>query len=189
MAYQFMLMGAMAAGAALDLYQSKRRERYTRMGEELERNEMRLQMQQEQLASSEQSLFQGEQLRDILATQRALAASRGQLSGAGSNLAVSQASIRAFNADEHARQLTQTFRKNQFESAQRLQGINRTARNQERRFSNIAKGVNLASSFADGGSFSDWQKTSKRKAKWDSLNKHKSATMGSFGKGTFANTF
>ncbi len=189
MTFPFMVMGAMAAGAALDIYQSKRKERFTRMGEQIERDEMRLQMQQEQLASSEQSLFQGEQLRDILATQRALAASRGQLSGVGSNRAISESSIRAFNADEHARELSQSFRKHQYESAQRLQGLNRLARNTERRYSNIAKGINLAGGFAQAGSFGDWQKASKRKAKWGALNKHKQETMGSFGKGTFSNTF
>ncbi len=189
MSYQFMMMGAQAAGVALEIYQGKRRERYTRMGEELERNEMRLQMQQEQLASSEQSLFASEQLRDILATQRALAASRGQISGAGSNLANAQSSIRAFNADEHARELSQTFRKHQFESAERLQNINRIARNQERRFGNIAKGVSLISGNQGYSGMQDWQKGRKKQAKWDSLNKYKQETMGSYGKGTFANTF
>ncbi len=189
MAYNYMLMGAMAAGHGLDIYQGRRQERYTRMGEELERDEMRLQMQQEQLASSEQSLFQGEQLREIMATQRALAASRGQLSGAGSNLAISQSSVRAFNADEHARELSQSFRKHQYESAQRLQGINRVARNQERRFGNIAKGINLASTNEMFGSFQGWMKDNKRQNKMNALNKYKQETMGSFGRGTFANTF
>jgi len=182
-----MLLGAMAAGHGLDVYQSKRKERYTRMGEDLERREMQLQMQQEQLASSEQSLFQSEQLREVLATQRVLAASRGQMSGAGSNLAVSQSSIRAFNADEHARELSQSFRKHQFESSQRLQGLNRTARNQERRFSNIAKGVNLLS-VNELYSNKSSMKNAKRKSKWDARNRWKQDTMNSIENGTFGNT-
>ncbi len=141
----FMLMAAQAAGYATSIYSRKAQEKMARYGDELDRGQMRLQMESEQLASTEQALYNTERLRDVLATQRALAASRGQQSGQGSNLMVAQASQRAYNADENARRISMSFRKNQFESMQRLMGIKAVGRNSLRRSQNIQQGFNMLS--------------------------------------------
>ena len=145
MSLAYMLLAAQAAGYAASIYGRKQQERYTRMGENLDRQERELQMQQESIASSEQSLYSSEKLRDVLASQRAIAASRGVQAGQGSNLAISEQSKRLQGADERARQLSQSFRKHQMESYNRLHSLNQAGRNVKRRADRFSQGINLLS--------------------------------------------
>ncbi len=145
MSFAYILLAAQAAGYATSIYGNKRAERYTRAGEDLDRQQRELQMQQEALAGSEQSLYSSEKLRDVMASQRALAASRGVQSGQGSNLAISERSQRLHGADERARQLSQSFRKHQLESYDRLYKLNSSGRNVKRRADRFVQGMNLLS--------------------------------------------
>ena len=145
MSLAYILLAAQAAGYATSIYGQKKAERYTRLGEELDKQERQLQMQQEQLAGQEQSLYSSEKLRDVMASQRALAAARGVQSGQGSNLALSEQSQRLHGADERARQLSQSFRKHQLESYDRLYKLNSSGRNVKRRADRFVQGMNLLS--------------------------------------------
>lgn len=145
MSLAYILLAAQAAGYATSIYGEKQQERYTRIGDKLDRQERGLQMQQEVLASSEQSLYSLERLREVMASQRALAAARGVQAGQGSNLAMSQQSQRLQAADERARQLSLSFRKHQMESYNRLYSLNAAGRNVKRRSDRLVQGMNLLS--------------------------------------------
>ena len=145
MSLAYILLAAQAAGYATSIYGQKKAERYTRLGEELDKQERQLQMQQEQLAGQEQSLYSSEKLRDVMASQRALAAARGVQSGQGSNLALSEQAQRLHGADERARQLSMSFRKHQLDSYNRLYSLNSAGRNVKRRADRFVQGMNLLS--------------------------------------------
>ena len=145
MSLAYILLAAQAAGYATSIYGQKKAERYTRLGEELDKQERQLQMQQEQLAGQEQSLYSSEKLRDVMASQRALAPARGVQSGQGSNLALSEQAQRLHGADERARQLSMSFRKHQLDSYNRLYSLNSAGRNVKRRADRFVQGMNLLS--------------------------------------------
>ena len=145
MSLAYILLAAQAAGYATSVYGQKRAEKYTRAGDQLDRQERELQMQQEALASSEQALQSSERLREVMASQRALAAARGVQSGQGSNLAIANRSLSVYNADERARQLSMSFRKHQMESYDRLYSLNAGGRNVKRRADRFVQGMNLLS--------------------------------------------
>jgi hypothetical protein len=143
MSLVYMLLAGQAVGYAASIYGKKQEERYTRAGEQLDRQERQLQMEQEQLASQEQSLYSSERLREVMSSQRALAAARGVQSGQGSNMALAQRDIRTYNADERARQLSMSFRKHQMDSYNRLYSLNQAGRNVGRRADRFVQGMNL----------------------------------------------
>lgn len=145
MSLAYILLAAQAAGYATSIYGEKKVERYRRTGEQIDRQERELQMQQEVLASSEQALQNSERLREVMASQRALAAARGVQSGQGSNLAIANRSVSLYNADERARQLSMSFRKHQLDSLNRLYSLNSAGRNVKRRADRFVQGMNLLS--------------------------------------------
>lgn len=121
MAFPFMLLATQAAGIGMNLYARNKAKKYeemgmqySRMGAQLEANEMGLRMEQEVLASKEQSLISTENLREVLASQRAIFASRGTKAGQGSAHGVQEKSIRTYNADERARKLSLDFKNKPF---------------------------------------------------------------------------
>ncbi|HHT9129275.1 MAG TPA: hypothetical protein ACFYEC_00230 [Candidatus Brocadiaceae bacterium] len=143
MSFQFLLLGAQAAGIGLNMYQRRKEQRYQNVGADIEIQDLGLQMQKEQLASTEEAVANMERLRETLATQRAIYASRGQKVGQGSPVAIAQGQIRAQGYDERARQLSMGFRKYELESKQRLIGLNKQARRSERRTKDFMQGLNL----------------------------------------------
>lgn len=145
MSLAYILLAGQAAGYASSIYGKKRAERYTRMGEELDRQQRELTMQQETLASTEQAVLSSERLREVMATQRAIAGARGVQAGQGSNLAISEQSQRLQAADERARQLSLSFRKQQMDSYNRLYKLNAGGRNATRRADRFLQGMNLLS--------------------------------------------
>lgn len=145
MSLAYLLLAAQATGYAASIYGQKRAERYTRLGEELDRQQRELQMQQESLASQEQAVVSSEKLREVMASQRAIAAARGVQSGQGSNLAIANRSLNLYNADERARQLSMSFRKYQMDSYNRLYSLNAAGRNVKRRADRFTQGINLLS--------------------------------------------
>jgi hypothetical protein len=157
MAFNFLLLGAQAAGIGLNMYQRRREARYqnkaddlSNQGADIDIQNLGLQFEKEQLASTEEAVNNMDRLRDTLATQRAIFASRGQKAGQGSAQTIGQGQIRAQGYDERARQLSLGFRKYELESQKRLiglgktaRGINKTARRSERRTQNFMQGLNL----------------------------------------------
>lgn len=142
MSFPFMLMAAQAAGLGVQLYAQKRASRYEKMAVDFEKQELGLRMEQEALQSTERSLFDTEQLRETLASQRAIFAARGGNPGQGSLARVPGASIRAHAADERARSISMGFRKSQIESQMKLLDINRRNNRRERNTSNLLQGLN-----------------------------------------------
>lgn len=132
MAFPFLLLAAQAAGIATNLYAERSQQRFERTGERLTEAQIGLRMNQEQLANTEQTLYQTEQLRETLASQRAIFAARGQSVGSGSARAITEKSMRAFSQDQQARSISQGFRKHQLESNLRLMNIGTQARQSRR---------------------------------------------------------
>ena len=145
MALPYLLLAAQAAGIGMNLYAQRRAEKFTRIGEELEKQQLQLRMSEEQLAYTQKSLYGVEQLREVLASQRAIMAARGQAPGLGSAKALETRSVNVFNADERARQLSQTFRKNQLDSQMSLYNINRSTRKAQRKMNSVMQGLNMFS--------------------------------------------
>jgi hypothetical protein len=141
--YSFLLFAAQAGGFAANVWGRKKQERYTNWGAQMERNELSLQLQKEQLASTEEAIANTERLGEVLATQRAIFASRGVQSGQGSARALATKQIGTYNADERARQLSMSFRKHQIESTNRISKMNQSARRAERKTANFMEGINL----------------------------------------------
>ena len=150
MAFPFILLATQAAGIGMNLYAQSRAEKFTQMGEELDKMQLRQRMGEEQLASSQKSLYNLERLREVMATQRAIMGARGQMPGVGSAGALTQKSIGSFNKDEEARRLSQTFKQNQFESQMRLYGLNRANRQSKRGSKIMQQGLNMFSFNAFG---------------------------------------
>jgi hypothetical protein len=143
MAFPFLLFAVQAAGIAMNMYQRKQQEQSSNMGAEADRRELQLQFKREQLASSEESLANTERLRDVMATQRAMYAARGQQAGQGSPVAIAARSQNLYQADERARQLSLSFRKYQTEAQQRLIAIGQKARRTERKTQDLLGFTNL----------------------------------------------
>jgi hypothetical protein len=143
--YEFMLLGAQAAGFGMNIFASKAQSRLQKIGNDIDARETQLQMQQESLASTEQSLFNSERLRETLAFQRAIYASRGQSAAQGSAVSNTNSSVRAFNADERAREISLGFRKHQLASGQRLRNIGLQSDRLGRKAKLFEQGVNLLS--------------------------------------------
>ena len=106
-------MGAQAAGSIAGGYMSSR---FTKQAAQLEQQQIGLRLQQEVLASNQQSIFNLRQLEETLASQRAMSAARGAMPGMGSALAIERKSIRAYKKDEQARALSLGFLKTQRKS-------------------------------------------------------------------------
>lgn len=103
---QFILMGAQAAGAIM----SYKMEKYAGA---IEKQQIGLRLQQETLASNQESLQDLRRLEETLASQRAIMAARGVSSAAGSAQRIQSSSVRAYQRDEEARNLSMGFLKTQ----------------------------------------------------------------------------
>jgi hypothetical protein len=106
---QYLLMGAQIAGAISDVYGQHQSYKMSKRAQQFEEGQINLRMQQEGIASQQQSLLNLESLQEVLATQRAFAGARGFTPGVGSALAVEQKSIHRFRQDEKARELSLSF--------------------------------------------------------------------------------
>lgn len=135
MAFPFMLLAAQAAGIGANLYSQRRQARaenraldqqaeWMDVGLGMQMGDLSLEMEQDTLASTEQSLFNMEQLRETMAAQRAIFGARGQMPGVGSANSVANKSINTFNSDESARETNKKINKFKLESKGRLLKIN-----------------------------------------------------------------
>lgn len=156
MSFEMLLLASQAAGLATNLWATSRANKFDNLGTEMQQRELDMRMQQEQLASSQESLIGMEKLRDVMSSQRAIFAARGQTAG-GSNYFIGQNSVRAFNQDENARNLSVGFKNYYLKANQNLMGIKSAGRQSGRHMENFSKGVNMMSfnSFGDGSSIDD----------------------------------
>ncbi len=93
-------------------------------GAALERAELDLRMEEELTASMEQAAASSEALNEVLASQKALFASRGQKSDAGTALAIKNKSIQNYLADERSRELGLQFKKYNIENKKQVSKLN-----------------------------------------------------------------
>lgn len=106
---EYIMMGAQAAGMIGDIWANSKSSGIAKRGQQLEEQQLDLRLEQERVASQEQTLASLDMLAETLATQRAMMAVRGGSPGAGSNLAISQKAIATTAKDEVARDLSMGF--------------------------------------------------------------------------------
>jgi hypothetical protein len=165
----YMLMASQAAGIGMNMYAQRRAEKMTRLGEKLDlmglQNQLQTgamqfetaqlqldtRMKEEQLAFTQQALFDTERLREVMATQRALFSARGQMPGVGSAGAISNKSVNAFNADERARDLSQLFAKNRLNNQKSLLKLQKSAFDTDIRSKMVGINVGRAGRKAQAG--------------------------------------
>jgi hypothetical protein len=148
-----MLLASQAAGLAANLWATNKANKLDSFGTLMQQRELDLQMQQQQLISTQESLVGLQRLTDIMSSQRAIFAARGQTPG-GSNYFIGQNSIREYNADEEARKLSVGFKKYYLKASQNLMGLESVGRKGARNFDALSKGTNMMSfnSFGSGSS-------------------------------------
>lgn len=139
-----MLLASQAAGLATNLWATSRANKFDSLGTYMQQRELDLQMQQQQLISTQESLVGLQRLTDIMSSQRAIFAARGQTPG-GSNYFIGQNSIRDYNSDEEARKLSSGFKKHYLRASQNLMGLELTGRKSARNFDMMEKGLNMMS--------------------------------------------
>jgi hypothetical protein len=150
--FQYILLAAQAAGLVANILQTKRENKIDRQGLQIQQRDLDLRMQQEQLASSQESLYNMARLRDTMASQRAIFAARGQSSAQGSNFFIGQNSISSFNEDEQARKLSLNFRQHYINVNKTLASMETTGRIHARKGRLLSEVLNTIS-FNSLGSF------------------------------------
>ena len=139
----YLLMGVQAAGAIGDIWANEASLSVSKRGQQLEEAQLDLRFKQERIASNEQSILNLEQLAETLATQRALMSVRGGMSGIGSNLAIENKSLNAFNRDEQARTLSLEFLGQQRESQKAVGRISFAGKQAESAAKSFGKAFNM----------------------------------------------
>lgn len=145
-------LAAAASGIAVNLYGNAQSNRAMKAGGRADKAQLDLQMEQDSLASVEQSLFNTEQLREVMSSQRAIFGARGQMPGTGSALAIEQKSLRGYGADERARELSTNFRKTQLLGRKSLVDIQRFGEKAKMGAQLASQGMNMISTNAISGS-------------------------------------
>ena len=222
---QYVLLHAQAAGLAANIWQTSKQNRLdtqaTRLQQQVlsmrtqiqqrqleintqqqQQNELDIRMEQESLVSAQESVADLERLRDIMSTQRAIVAARGQ-SMQGSNYLIGQQTVQGFNADEQAGKLSLGFRKYYYKANQNLLGIEqkinsnllelgknvnssllemgRKARKGERQGELIKQGVNMMSSNSFASLFDSDGGVNHVVGKINNMNTPFSGSTGTFG--------
>jgi hypothetical protein len=100
---------------------------FTRIGGELERQELDLKLEEAEIGYYEQALYNADQIRETLASQAAIFGARGQRIGAGSAKAITDSSIGAYGQDTKMLELSRKFTKNNILNRKSLSSINQAA--------------------------------------------------------------
>lgn len=145
MSLPFILLAAQAAGFGGSLYAGRQQNKFNKMQYELNTQEMGLRLNQERLQSTEATLFNTERLRETLASQRAIFATKGQLSGQGSAHFTGEKSVRAFTADERAKALSQGFREHSMKHKTSLLKVKMLGQKAQRRNNQLLQGMDMFS--------------------------------------------
>ena len=155
MSLPFILLAAQAAGFGGSLYAERQQSKFSKLQYGLNQAELGLRMDQERLQSTEAALQSTESLRETMAAQRAIFATKGQLSGQGSAQHLGQKSFRAYSADERARALSQGFREHSLKNKSRLMKVKMLGQNVQRRNKQLFQGLDMMSfNNSFGGFFS-----------------------------------
>ena len=112
MSYQYLLMGAQAAGYATSIWGTTQANKMLGIGAQLDKEALDLRMQQNTLASTEQAIANQERLREAVGLQAAIFAARGQQGGTGTAGALQTKTLTEFGREERARQLNLLFSNN-----------------------------------------------------------------------------
>ena len=94
-------------------------------GAQIDQDMLDLQMKQSRLASRQRSLSNIENLKEVLSSQRAMFAARGQAIGQGVSAIATQKSLSNFGREEQARRLNQKYGELQIKGHKALTEINR----------------------------------------------------------------
>lgn len=123
MSLEIFLLGMQASGAIADYASTRQEIKLGRKGYEVEQAQIEARLEQERLASSQDSLLAMIELRKNLASQRAIYAARGQRAGTGTALALSQESIGNASANEQVRRMNLLSREANLRANKALSGL------------------------------------------------------------------
>lgn len=102
---QIFLLSMQAAGMAADYIGTRNEIRQGKRAQELDESRIKIRIEEEGLASLTRSVAAMQDLRQILANQRAIFAARGQSSGTGTAFTIGNKSVSSFNSDERIRKM------------------------------------------------------------------------------------
>lgn len=124
LSFNYFLLGGQAIGLGLQQVGANKASSLARRGTRLEQGQVDLRMQQERLLATQQTVEATENLRAIMASQRAIQSARGQMPGVGSAGAVEQGNLRAYMQDERKRALQSNYTQQQLSAQKQLLGLN-----------------------------------------------------------------
>ena len=123
MSVEVFLLGMQAIGAIADYAGTRNEIKTGRQGAQLEQSMIQTRLEQERLASSQDTLFAMQDLRKNLASQRAIFAARGQRADTGTALALGQESKRNVSADAQIKRMNLLTREATLRAQGALSGL------------------------------------------------------------------
>lgn len=127
MSVEIFLLGMQAAGNIMDFMGTEQEKRLGRMGTQVEQSQIQTRLEQERTSAAMASLDAMTQLRQTLATQRAVYAARGTDTSTGNAFFFGQQSLRNFNSDERIRRMNLLSREADLRAAGVLSGMHQLA--------------------------------------------------------------
>ena len=143
MAFPFLLLAAQAAGLAANVYANSQQNKIAGAGGRIDESMLQQRMEQETLAATQETLADLTNLRETLASQRAILGARGQAAGQGTAKSLEQKSIRAYGADAEAKRLNANFRKGYLESVNRLKKVEQSGLKAQRGTQLLGQSLNM----------------------------------------------
>lgn len=143
MAFPYLLLAAQAAGIGVNLYGSAQQNRIESAGYNINEDQLRLRMDQEQLAFQQESLQSLTMLKETLASQRAILGARGQNPGQGTAKAIEQNSVRKQSVDQQAREINARFKKSYLESMARFSRVEQQGSRAQRGTQLLGQSLNM----------------------------------------------
>jgi hypothetical protein len=123
MSLDIFLIGMQVAGNVLDYAGTRQEINRGRAGTQIEQEQIQNRLEQERLASANDSLLALIELRKNLASQRAIFAARGQRAGTGTALSLAQESIGNASANEQVRRMNLLSREANLRANKALSGL------------------------------------------------------------------
>lgn len=149
-------MGAEAAGSIAGQWAQSKALKGVKATAELEQAQLGLRLKQETIASEQQSIANLHALDEILATQRAMFAARGQMPGIGSAGAIASKSVSNYRKDEQARGLSMGFLKSQRQYETTMSKMRYQSAKIAGGMKNIQRGMNTMKSMANQADSAGW---------------------------------
>lgn len=123
MSLSVFLMAMQAAGAVMDTWGTSQQMALGQMGTQVELEQLETRLQEEQTAAALGSLQAMQRLRQVIASQNAIFAARGQKAGAGTAFFLGQESLRQHAMDERIRRMNLLSREAQLRAGGALTGM------------------------------------------------------------------